>query len=44
MRDVVVHGYFGVKPQRVWKTIKEDLILLKERMIEIMSRIKPANG
>ena len=32
MRDVLIHGYFGVKPERIWKVIEEDLPQLKKNM------------
>jgi len=30
MRDKVIHGYFGVDAEVVWRTVKEDLPLLRE--------------
>lgn len=44
MRDIVTHDYFGVKPERVWKTVREDLAFLKEKMLKIMDEVKPVNG
>ncbi|MBF0484362.1 MAG: DUF86 domain-containing protein [Candidatus Omnitrophica bacterium] len=35
MRDKLIHEYFGIKPRVVWKTIKEDLPLLKIELINI---------
>jgi uncharacterized protein with HEPN domain len=32
MRDVLIHAYFGVKLERVWKVIEEDLTPLKETL------------
>jgi len=32
MRDVLIHGYFGVKLERVWKVIEEDLPELKSHL------------
>lgn len=29
-RDIFIHEYFGVKMERIWKTIKEDLPELKK--------------
>jgi len=29
MRDKLIHGYFGVDLDAVWKTIKEDIPTLK---------------
>jgi uncharacterized protein with HEPN domain len=34
MRNFLVHGYYTVQNQIVWQTIKEDLIPLKEKLIE----------
>lgn len=35
LRDVLIHDYFGVKIERVWKVVNEDLIVLKEEIIKI---------
>jgi len=35
MRDKVIHGYFGVDPEVVWRTVKEDLPLLRKAMYEL---------
>ena len=35
LRDVLIHGYFGVKIERIWKIIEEDLPNLKRQMIRI---------
>lgn len=35
MRDVLIHAYSGVKPERVWKAVQQDLPGLKENMIRI---------
>lgn len=35
MRDKVIHEYFGIDLEIVWQTIKEDLPLLKEKIIKI---------
>jgi uncharacterized protein with HEPN domain len=32
MRDVLIHAYFGVKLEQVWKVIEEDLPPLKETL------------
>ena len=32
MRDILIHGYFKVSTEVVWKTIKEDIPGLKEKM------------
>jgi uncharacterized protein with HEPN domain len=35
LRDVLIHGYFGVNLIRVWKVIKEDLPKLKKELLSI---------
>jgi uncharacterized protein with HEPN domain len=37
MRDVLVHDYFGIDADIVWKTVKEDLPILKRRIAEIVT-------
>lgn len=32
MRDKVIHGYFGVDAEVVWRTVREDLPLLRAAM------------
>ena len=36
MRDILIHEYFGVDLNLVWKTIKEDIPNLKEKIKEIL--------
>ena len=36
-RDIFVHEYFGVKLERVWKTIQEDLPELKKLVKRLVS-------
>lgn len=35
MRNKVIHEYFGVDPDILWKTITEDLPLLKEQVVKV---------
>ena len=35
MRDVIMHGYFKVDLNTVWKVITEDLIDLKQKILKI---------
>ena len=35
MRNVLIHEYFGINIERVWKVVKEDLIVLKENIQKI---------
>ncbi len=36
MRDVVIHGYFGVDNAVIWKTLKEDIPGLKGKIKRIL--------
>jgi uncharacterized protein with HEPN domain len=36
MRDVLIHGYFGVDLETVWDTVKEDLPALKKEIWVIL--------
>lgn len=38
MRDVLIHEYSGVDLGRVWRTVKKDIPLLKERLRELMKK------
>lgn len=40
MRDKLVHDYFGVNEEVVWKTAQEDLPVLKEYIEEIIRSLK----
>lgn len=40
MRDVFIHFYHGVDDEEVWRTIVEDLLLLKTQIEKIISDIK----
>ena len=37
MRDVLIHDYFGIKYEIVWKTIRERIPELKEQVEKILS-------
>jgi uncharacterized protein with HEPN domain len=39
-RNALSHGYFEVKLDRVWATIKEDLPDLKAKVAEALSRLR----
>ncbi len=39
MRDKVVHDYFGVNVDVVWKTAKEDLPTLKKLLKKIIKEL-----
>ncbi len=36
IRDKLIHGYFGVNLKVVWKTIKEDIPNLKQKITQII--------
>lgn len=36
MRNVMIHDYFGVDEQVVWRTVQEDLPLLRDMLQEIL--------
>ena len=40
MRDILIHEYFGVKLERVWKTAKEDLPELRKAISKILKETK----
>ena len=42
MRDVLIHGYFGVDLELTWKTVKEDLPKLKNKLSEMSVSHKPS--
>ena len=38
MRNEITHGYFNIKPEIVWKTIKDDLPPLKADITKILNK------
>jgi len=40
MRDVLIHGYFGVNLERVWVVVEGDLPVLKQRFSKILEEIE----
>ena len=40
LRDVLIHEYFGVKPERIWKVVSKDLPPLKGLMQAIAQRTR----
>lgn len=40
MRDVLVHGYFGVDLELLWKTVQRDLPKLEGSLVEILEELK----
>ena len=43
MRNVLIHEYFGVNKDKLWKTIKEDIPDLKNKVAKILNEIDEAN-
>lgn len=43
MRDKLMHHYFGVNLNTVWKVIKEDLPNLKEKILKIKEDLEKIN-
>ena len=41
MRDKLIHDYFGVNTEVVWKTAKQDLPALKKLLKKIIKEIDP---
>ena len=44
MRDVLIHEYFGVNLERVWKTVKEDILCLKSELARGKKDIEAGDG
>ena len=38
-RDIMIHEYFGVNFERIWKTIKEDILPFKNQLKQILEDI-----
>lgn len=43
MRDKLIHGYFGVKINLVWKTLSEDISILKIQIQSIINNLDESN-
>lgn len=35
MRDILIHGYFGVDLELTWKVVEEDIADLKKKMLKV---------
>jgi uncharacterized protein with HEPN domain len=44
MRDKLIHEYFGVDLDAVWKTVKEDIPFLKEKLENIYKELLLGNN
>lgn len=40
MRDKLIHGYFGVQLDVVWKTVKERLPAVRKLLAEVLTELK----
>ena len=40
MRDIIAHEYFGVKLDRVWLVVRQDIPNLKQKMLVILEESK----
>lgn len=36
MRDIIAHGYFGVKPERIWDIVNQNLPELKKLIASVI--------
>ncbi len=39
MRHVLVHGYYAIKPKRLWQTINEDIPPLRPQIINLINEL-----
>ena len=39
MRDKLIHHYFGVNVQVLWDTVKQDLVMLKPIIQQILEKL-----
>ena len=40
MRNILIHEYFGVNKEKLWKVIKKDIPELKIKMLKIFEELK----
>lgn len=43
LRDILIHGYFGIDIDIVWDIVKNKIPELKEKILKILSEIKGNN-
>jgi uncharacterized protein with HEPN domain len=43
MRNIVIHAYFAVDLQIVWRTVQEELPKLKQQIDQLLSQPPPAS-
>ena len=39
MRDKLIHDYFGVDPELVWKVITEDMLEFEKKVKDILDEV-----
>ncbi|MDP2938031.1 MAG: DUF86 domain-containing protein [Candidatus Omnitrophota bacterium] len=39
MRDILTHEYFGVNLKRTLKVVKEDIVVLKKKILKIKQEL-----
>ncbi len=44
MRDVLIHGYFGVDFEVVWKTLRQDVPRVREAVAKILGELEEGKG
>jgi uncharacterized protein with HEPN domain len=40
MRDIFIHGYFGVNLERTWKVVKEDIFDLRTKILKVRENLR----
>jgi uncharacterized protein with HEPN domain len=40
LRDVLIHGYFGVDIEKIWEIVKKDIPKLKKQILKIKAEQK----
>ncbi len=43
MRNILIHEYFGVRVKKVWRTVKEDIPDLKQKVLQMVKDLKADN-
>ncbi len=44
MRNVLVHAYFGVDLNEVWRTVESDLPILKQQIEALINQLQTQGG
>jgi uncharacterized protein with HEPN domain len=44
MRDILIHGYFGVDLELTWKVTKEEIANLKKKILQIKEELEEVFG